>query len=165
MLLALVSDAHGARRWMDALLNALPAVDAVCFLGDMDDDAEYLRYGMEEKQPKAAFYRVAGNNDPFSELPRTLEMTFEDCRLLLTHGHLYRGIRSSRTTLAEHAGRRGCQLVLYGHTHVRRDESIAGVRLINPGALMRAQYALLSVEHGTASALFLSLGEAAGSTG
>lgn len=157
MRIAVVSDAHGARRWMDALLDVLPPVDALFFLGDMDHDAEYLCYGLAEKQPKADFLLVAGNNDPFSKQPRTVERTIEGVRMLITHGHLFRGIRSARTSLAVYAQRRGCGLVLYGHTHVTRDEQVDGVRLVNPGALMDGKWALATLQDGQAEVIHMAL--------
>jgi predicted phosphodiesterase len=33
----------------------------------------------------------------------------------------------------------GCEYVLHGHTHRANDVSIAGLRIINPGALFRAR--------------------------
>lgn len=147
MLIAVTSDAHGAQRQMDALLRELPVVDAFCFLGDMEKDAEYLCYGLEEVHPAASFYTVAGNNDPFSRLPRSIELTFGGAKTLITHGHLFRSIRASRATLARGAKADGCALALYGHTHVQCDETLEGVRLINPGALMRGEWALIDIAH------------------
>lgn len=148
MKVAVCSDAHGARRNMDVFLQALPPVDAVCFLGDMDRDAEYLDWGLRELQPKAVFHAVAGNNDPFSRRAKGLLLHFDGVAVLVVHGHLYRGIRAERTALAHAAAERGCTLALYGHTHIQRDETLEGVRLINPGALMQGNWALLTVSQG-----------------
>lgn len=145
MTIAVASDAHGARRMMDAMLAQLPSIDAFCFLGDMDKDAEYLDWGLREYQPQAALYAVAGNNDPFSRRPGTVEVTFGQVKTMMTHGHLFRGIRSSRHALAAYAAKREVPLVLYGHTHHAADEEIDGVRLINPGALMHGHWMLLRI--------------------
>lgn len=145
MLIAICSDAHGARRHMDALLENLPEIDALCFLGDMERDAVYLHYGLQEVQPRAAFYAVRGNNDPFSREAETLELTLSGTRTLLTHGHLYQ-VKTQLAPLARRASARHCSLALYGHTHIPLDSTISGVRLINPGALMRGLWALLSID-------------------
>ena len=48
----------------------------------------------------------------------------------------------------------GCALFLHGHTHVPRDEMIAGARFLNPGCITRpncgapASYAWLELERG-----------------
>ena len=129
---------------MDALLETLPRVEMLCFLGDMDRDAAYLQTGLAEKQPRAAFYAVCGNNDPFSRLPATLELPFAQVRAMLTHGHLLR-VKQGLTALSAQTKRRGCALALYGHTHIRGDEMVNGVRLVNPGALMLGCWALADI--------------------
>lgn len=146
MIIAVCSDAHGAKRHMDAMLAALPeSLDALCFLGDVDKDAKYLDWGLRELRPGAAFYAVVGNNDPFSPLPQTIEMTFEGVKTMLTHGHLFQ-VKRTMNQLASAAASRGCALALFGHSHWRTDETIGGVRLINPGALMAGEWALLEIQ-------------------
>lgn len=150
MQIVVASDAHGAHRWMDALLEAMPpGVQAFCFLGDMDKDAQYLDYGLRECWPGAAFYAVAGNNDPFSRMPKLVTVSFDGVLCMLAHGHLYRGIREDRRSLAWHARKLGAPLALYGHTHVQREEIIGDVHLVNPGALMQGEWALVTAEAGS----------------
>lgn len=151
MIIAVASDAHGANRQMDALLERLPAIDVFCFLGDVDKDGAYLDYGLQEMQPKAQFYAVAGNNDPFSRLPKAIQLDFDGVKTLITHGHLYSGIRLSPMPLARQARQLGIQLAFYGHTHVQADETEEGVRLVNPGALSQGRWALATVEAGGVS--------------
>lgn len=142
MLIACAGDAHGRKAQMEKLADQLPKVDAFCFLGDCDQDALYLQYALAEKQPEAAFYAVAGNNDPFSKLAGTLELRFENTRALLTHGHLFR-VKLTLRPLAERARARGCDVALFGHTHRPYDAYESGVRLVNPGALMDGRWALM----------------------
>lgn len=151
MLIAVVSDAHGARRNMDALLDSLPRVDACCFLGDMDSDAQYLDWGLREVQPGVAFYAVAGNNDPFSQRARSMEIVFDGIHTLITHGHIFQGIRTSQMPMALQAKKLGCELVLYGHTHIQKDAVLEGVRVVNPGALMHGKWALVDIHEGEIS--------------
>lgn len=151
MRIAVVSDTHGARRYMDDMLEALPEVDALCFLGDMEKDADYLDWGLRERQPGAAFYAVAGNNDPFSQQEKTSIHVFGGVRAMLTHGHLFAGIRLSRRALAAKAAQLDVRLVLYGHTHRQQSEEIDGVTLANPGALMDGSWLLLQIENGQIS--------------
>lgn len=148
MKVAVLSDAHGARGRMDALLHALPGIDALCFLGDMDRDAEYLDWGLQALQPGTAFHAVAGNNDPFSHRARTIELRLGDVRTLMTHGHLFPGIRTSPRALAKRAHALDCRLALYGHTHRQCDAEMEGVRIVNPGALLQGEWALLTLNEG-----------------
>lgn len=145
MKIACAGDAHGARGAMLRMLDALPRIDALCFLGDCDADADFLEPLLKSAQPHAAFLSVAGNNDPFSERPKTIEMSFGAARAMLTHGHLF-GVKQSLMRLLYRAKERECDLALFGHTHAPFMEQIDGVWLVNPGALLKDRWALLEIE-------------------
>ncbi|MCL1795287.1 MAG: YfcE family phosphodiesterase [Clostridia bacterium] len=149
MLIACAGDAHRSERDMEAMLRALPAVDALCFLGDVDADAQYLRRGLRTRQPNAAFYAVSGNCDLFPKLPASLTIRVPTTRAFVTHGHLFR-VKQGLTLLAESAREMDCRLVLFGHTHIVCDRWVSGARLVNPGALRDGRYALIRCEAGTA---------------
>ncbi|HIQ63103.1 MAG TPA: YfcE family phosphodiesterase [Candidatus Avichristensenella intestinipullorum] len=144
MLIACAGDAHGAREYTDALVAALPGVEAFCYLGDGEEDALRLQYALAERQPNAAFYAVRGNCDVFSRLPETLEVRFGRTKALVTHGHLFR-VKLTCSLLAEAARRRECRLALFGHTHRPACETEGGVCLVNPGALAQGKWALVRV--------------------
>jgi len=145
MRIACASDAHRAHEKEERLIGLLPRVDAFCFLGDVDSDADCLGLLLKIKQPHALFYAVAGNNDPCSERARTLTLPLGPVHAMLTHGHLFR----TRQAMAAFAGERGCQLLLYGHSHKPLYEVIRGVHVINPGALMSGQWALIDMDETT----------------
>ncbi len=145
MRIACASDAHGARDYMIRLVDKLPRIGAFCFLGDCDRDATFLQYALAETQPKAQFLAVAGNNDPGSQLPGTIEWTFGETRGLITHGHLFR-VKLTLSLLAEYASGRRCAMALFGHTHHHLDTWTNGVHLINPGALTHGRWALVDTE-------------------
>ncbi|MDR0930060.1 MAG: YfcE family phosphodiesterase [Oscillospiraceae bacterium] len=144
MRIALASDAHRRDYYCRALINTLPPVDALCFLGDMDADADLLQALLRDKQPSAAFIAVVGNNDYCSRRARTIEMHFGDVKALLTHGHLF----YSRGELLRRAAGQGCALVCHGHTHIPKLETIEGITLINPGALRDGRWALAELDQG-----------------
>lgn len=146
MIIACASDAHRAKDQMAKLMAALPKVDAFCFLGDLDEDAMYLEEAIAKEQPGMSFYAVAGNNDPDSDLPRTQLHYFGKTRALLTHGHLFQ-VNATTGVLVAEAGRYGCKLALFGHTHQPYEEKIHGVQLVNPGALRNGQWALIDIEN------------------
>jgi hypothetical protein len=58
-------------------------------------------------------------------------------RAAIFHGH-ERGFESNWADLGVH-------YVFHGHTHLARDETIHGIRIINPGALHRAQRKTVAV--------------------
>jgi len=142
MKIACASDAHHAYRNEERLIDILPRVDAFCFLGDVEDDGDCLRLLLSDKQPHALFYAVAGNNDLFSKLPRTMELSFGDVRVLITHGHLFR----TRQAMIDRAKAQGCLLALHGHTHRPIHEVVDGVHVVNPGALKAGQWALIDID-------------------
>ncbi|HEY2102071.1 MAG TPA: metallophosphoesterase family protein [Chthoniobacterales bacterium] len=69
---------------------------------------------------------VRGNCDSDFEWPLTLELTRKGRRFRLQHIP-----PSSRQMPAN------CNVLLHGHTHVPRDETIGDVRFLNPGCVTR----------------------------
>ncbi|MCQ2525207.1 MAG: metallophosphoesterase [Lachnospiraceae bacterium] len=77
---------------------------------------------------------VSGNNDFFSSLPKEVEFRVGKYKCFATHGHYYR-VSMGTEMLYEEARHRGCDIVMYGHTHkpeVRREGSVI---IVNPGSL------------------------------
>ena len=80
-------------------------------------------------------HAVAGNCDFGREsLPKNLVVTLGNRQILLTHGHLY-GVKSGHERLVYEAKERGCDTVIYGHTHVPEIEEVDGVTVMNPGSI------------------------------
>jgi len=67
---------------------------------------------------------VRGNCDDYSAWPLTLDFDLAGHRFHLEH-------IPSRTAPA------GAEFFLHGHTHVPRDETLDGVRFLNPGCITR----------------------------
>lgn len=67
---------------------------------------------------------VRGNCDSNFEWPLTIDLTRNRIRFRLVH------------IPPDHAPD-GVDVVLHGHTHVPRDERVAGVRFLNPGCVTR----------------------------
>jgi putative phosphoesterase len=151
MRIALASDAHRHAHYCQKLIQALPPVDALCFLGDMDADADLLQSLLSEAQPGAAFIAVSGNNDFCSRRARTIEMHFGAVKALLTHGHLF----PSQGALLRRAAGQGCALACYGHTHIQKLEVVDGITLLNPGALRDGRWALAELDAGVEARLML----------
>lgn len=58
------------------------------------------------------------------------EVTIDGRRVAFTHGDSPRAVSAALAAKPDY--------LLHGHTHLRRDEMVQGVRVINPGALHRA---------------------------
>ncbi|MFP4484568.1 MAG: metallophosphoesterase family protein [Spirochaetaceae bacterium] len=86
-------------------------------------------------------YFVYGNADRnMEELTREIEGTFGEGRLAELHDLEFEGVRLAlchghTRKLDELVSSGDYDIVLHGHTHKRRDETVGGTRVINPGAL------------------------------
>lgn len=141
MLIAAASDAHGARAYREALVAALPKIDAFCYLGDCEADGLALRLLLGN----TAFHIVRGNCDHGSDLPETVMERLDGVRALITHGHRFH-VKRTTALLAAKAAEQGCALALFGHTHQPYHGAREGVVLVNPGALCMGRYALIDTE-------------------
>ena len=151
MKLAVFSDSHGDWHSLRILMDEMGAVDAVCFLGDVARDAEWMSEQLERLVQKPAFYAVRGNNDLASLLPDELTFSMGGKTIYMTHGHLAQ-VRSGTDLLVERALRHGAHIALYGHTHRAYCAYERGVFVLNPGAAgnpygaMRARASLIALE-------------------
>ena len=136
MRIAVISDTHD--RLPPRLPGRLRAADEIWHLGDVC--APEVLAEIEQLGPPLRVVR--GNCDANEAWPLALELEREGVTLFLTH------IPPERERLPASA-----LIVLHGHTHIARDEVIAGVRWLNPGAITRpragaASWAWLTVERG-----------------
>lgn len=130
MVLLVFADSHGRTLNMYSAIEALQP-DAVIHLGDYFEDACDLR----RSYPDFPVYAVRGNNDFEPDAPDFLVIAPEGVRIYLAHGHRERVRRLDTGRMAEYAENHGCQLALFGHTHLRLDEQQGSVRVFNPGSI------------------------------
>jgi len=134
MRIAVISDTHD--RLPAHVVAAIAKADEIWHLGDVCEPA--VLEPLLVLGPK--FRVVRGNCDACSDWPLTLDFELAGHRLHLEH------IPSRRTP-------QPCDFFLHGHTHVPRDETIDGVRFLNPGCITRpnrgapASYAWLRLEN------------------
>ena len=83
-------------------------------------------------------------------------LTLEGVKVYMTHSQHMR--YPNRTmNLVQKAKEHGCNLVLFGHTHVFDFEVVEGITLVNPGSLHHNRdgsnpcYALITVDQGKIS--------------
>ena len=152
MELLIFSDSHGNAEAMRRVLSRQPhAPDAVLFLGDGLRDAASLEDG------RTLWYPVRGNCDWFSgDAPTERRLYLEGHELLLLHGHEH-GVKGGVGALLAYAARTGADVVLFGHTHLPREEVIpagevlGGVTLtrplylFNPGSVREGSFGFLSM--------------------
>jgi putative phosphoesterase len=148
--IAVFSDSHGITGGMARIIER-DAPEMVIHLGDCVRDAEYL----QGRFPGVEFSCVAGNGDYASRNSAT-SRTIEVCgaRIFMAHGHLL-NVGNGLADLAAAAARAGgCDIALYGHTHVPRSGASGGCLCLNPGSVAlprggsRRSYATLEIVGG-----------------
>jgi len=115
MRIAVIADTHG--RLPEKILPILATADEIWHLGDFCDHST-LNACIGIGRP---FHGVLGNNDSGLDLPPTLEFERMGKRFHLVH------------IPPRHPP--ACDFLLFGHTHVPRDEQIGACRLLNPGTI------------------------------
>jgi hypothetical protein len=148
MRIGLISDTHGLLR--PAALTRLDGVDVILHAGDIGSSDILV-----ELATVAPVHAVSGNTDGFAvraEVRERVTLELEGWRVLLTHGHEL----GSPTAARLRAAYPDAHVIVYGHTHVARVETLGGTLIINPGAAGPARFraepslAILHLEPGVA---------------
>ena len=145
--IAVISDSHGGKLHLErfAELCRKEKFDQVCHLGDVVDDALWLRRQLDELQIPVAL--VAGNCDFYSREAREASFTIAGKRLLLVHGDKY-GVKYGYDRLSYYAEERSADIALFGHTHQPFAGYVGGRLLVNPGALKNGSMCILEIDGG-----------------
>jgi len=117
--IAVISDTHD--RLPPGFVARIEPADEVWHLGDVCMPSVLAH--IEARCQRLSV--VMGNCDSELSWPLTLELEREGARFYLVH------IPPARSP-------DGIDFVLHGHTHVPRDDTIRGVRWLNPGCISRA---------------------------
>lgn len=129
MRILIVSDTHRKNENYFKVLSKLKHLDMVIHCGD----GEGSEYALSQAAD-CPVLMVAGNNDFFSQLPREQEISIENYKVWITHGHNYL-VSMGTERIKQEAKARGVQIVMFGHTHrpcLEQDEDIIA---LNPGSL------------------------------
>ena len=129
MSLMVISDTHGMTTNIMNILSGSNEITHVVHLGDKVRDADDI----QSVFPQIKVIKVAGNNDFFSS--ERVEILFEwnGIKVFACHGHKY-GVRGSKGILAKRVKETGANFGLFGHTHIKFNEEVDGVRLLNPSS-------------------------------
>ena len=158
----IVSDIHGASSKLCEALRRNRDAEVVFFLGDGVREAEEVALSDRGTRHWLA---VKGNCDFSStflgtELKKTEGINLLGKKIVYTHGDLY-GVKYHGGGLRKLARDTGADIVLYGHTHVKREEYEDGVYYVNPGSLYGGESgrscALLTIDGGNMLFSFLDL--------
>ncbi len=129
MKIVVVADTHKNYKDYKAVVEKNDDADLYIHLGD--GEHEFLDVAREFPDKKFIF--VQGNCD-FGTYKLMEIVEAGGYKLLCVHGHEY-NVQGGLDALINEAKTRGCQVALYGHTHMYRTECIDGVYIMNPGAI------------------------------
>lgn len=129
MKLIIASDSHGSMGMLKQIILREQPFDLFLYLGDGVEDLLRLHQSFDFK-----FDAVGGNSDPPGMYPEELLLKFGRIQCLFTHGHHYQ-VHQGGATLVQVAKKNRAAYVFYGHTHQASDETLHGIRLLNPGTV------------------------------
>lgn len=147
MKILVVSDTHGAV--FESILGQMKKekdVDLIIHCGDKYKDTEKIASMLDIKD----FYRVVGNCDYDNiDKPNMLELSIENKRILVTHGHM-QNVKDGLDNLKNLAKEKNADIVLFGHTHISHDEIDDNIHYFNPGSTIlpkngRASYGVIEI--------------------
>lgn len=122
--IVVMSDSHGHHEMIDIVRSLEPDGDYYVHCGDSEAYQEQLK----------GWICVRGNNDWMSKFKDEIIFEVEGVRFLVSHGHRY-GYFDRENVMIDELISNGCDVLLFGHTHVPQYEEINGFYLINPGSV------------------------------
>jgi len=134
MEVALVSDTHipsRAQRIPDAFRRRIRDADHVIHAGDFDSEGAFA----DVRDLAGGLTAVSGNMDPRIGLPAVATVDLGGVEFVITHGTGSRRSYASRVaTTVRSEAETDSPVGVSGHTHEVLDETVDGVRLLNPGS-------------------------------
>ena len=134
MKILVFSDTHGYTTKMHEIISRKRAnTDLVIHLGDNYRDVDEISRDF----PTIAFLGVRGNCDFLAndDYPQFRTFTYDGHKFFLTHGHMQAVKKGEYAYLALEAKKNGCNVALFGHTHVATHTEVNGVTVFNPGSI------------------------------
>lgn len=142
MKILAVSDTHGDREILTALLKQQPHLDGYFYAGDSElaaDDGLFQQYEA-----------VEGNMDYDPNFPMQITTTIQGVTVFMAHGHRF-GVNFGLDKLIAAGEGVHADLIIFGHTHQLGVEGHAGIVILNPGSISqpRGQFANLGGTYAT----------------
>lgn len=129
MRILIVSDTHRKHANLEEAIERVAPIDMLIHLGDAEGYEDEFAYMVD-----CRIEVIAGNNDFFSYLDKEKEIKIGKYRVLLTHGHYYY-VSTGLADIKKEAAGRGCDIVMFGHTHRPLIDYGKEVIAINPGSI------------------------------
>lgn len=123
MKIAVLSDSHGCNNMIDYVLDK--EKDAKLFLHCGDICVDEFVY--------PELITVCGNND-YYDYPMQRVLNIGDHRIIMFHSHQF-PFYKKEDKMIQRAKEYGCDILLFGHTHIPYLKVKDGITLLNPGSL------------------------------
>lgn len=148
MKVVVLSDTH--RMFRNAVKIVEDHLDADMFIHLGDGESDYQQILSLYPDLASKFYYVKGNCDyENAPISQTIDV-MPGHRIFATHGHRFHA-RSTTVYMEQLARESGCDILLYGHTHIAQCAYHGGLYVINPGSASSPRdekppsYALLDI--------------------
>lgn len=148
MKIGIISDTHGDMHSARQVLSKMGKIDKVIHLGDYYEDGLRLKEIFNGEM-----WIVKGNCDGSAKGQEEMVIEIENKKIFLTHGHRY-DVKLGLERLYFRALELGCQVALYGHTHISINISKPDLLILNPGSPSlprggsKASFGLIEIERG-----------------
>lgn len=126
----IISDSHGRRDNLIAVLKKHPDYEEIFHLGDVISDEHYLR-----NLTPYPVHIVRGNCDYGSKAPEELVFDFHGKKVIMCHGHKYLSYAGNVEKMCQVAKAKGADIFMFGHTHEPYIKELDGMLVLNPGSL------------------------------
>lgn len=124
-----VSDTHGYTGNLYRAVEQAGKIDLLIHLGDVCNDEREIYNRLQ-----CGVKILRGNNDWNRDLAEKAIIPIGENKIFATHGHKY-NVYWSVDSLFYAAMSEGCNIILYGHTHVPHMEQEGETLILNPGSL------------------------------
>lgn len=131
MRIIVMSDSHGNYQALEDVILRNTDADWIFHLGDGESELDRFIVSHPVIAPK--IIHVAGNCDYHSLSSNDFVLPVPGHKIFATHGHRY-GVNFSLDNIKNAAKEKGCDIILYGHTHVRFNKIEDGFYILNPGS-------------------------------
>ena len=131
MRIIVMSDSHGNLSAVEDIILRSENADWYIHLGDGERDVD--NFLLENPEYESKIIQVAGNCDWGSMRPTHTVLPVFGHRIFITHGHTY-AVKNTLDIITKNAKQENCDIVLFGHTHVRYEHYENGMYFLNPGS-------------------------------
>lgn len=131
MRIIVISDTHGQVRAIENVFLRNKDADMFIHLGDGERDLD--SFLLQNPAYTKKVIHVAGNCDWGSLSPGFEIIPAGGHKIFASHGHIY-AVKNSLEIIKRNAKENGCDIILYGHTHVRYNKFEDGFYIMNPGS-------------------------------